>query len=44
MHTVPSMGLTEEPTHIWEVGEPAPLEIPVPRHEPAVPELEPARL
>ena len=43
MYSVPRMGLTEEPTHVWEVGEPAPLEIPVPCHEPAVPELEPAR-
>jgi len=38
------MSFTEEPTHIWEVGEPAPFEITQPCHEPAVPELEPACL
>ena len=42
--TVPRMSFTEEPSHVWEVGAPAPLEIPEPchEHEPAVPELEPA--
>ena len=40
--TVPRMSFTEEPSHVWEVGAPAPLEIPEPGHEPAVPELEPA--
>ena len=30
MHTVPRLDLTEEPTHVWEIGEPAPLEAPVP--------------
>jgi hypothetical protein len=40
--TAPTMSLTEEPSHIWEVGAPAPLEMPEPCHEPAVPELEPA--
>lgn len=44
MQTSPMMGLTEEPTRVWEVGEPVPLEITEPCHEPAVPELEPARL
>jgi hypothetical protein len=39
---VPRMSFTEEPSHVWEVGAPAPLEIPEPCHEPAVPELEPA--
>jgi len=36
------MSFTEEPSRVWEVGEPAPLEVPEPCHEPAVPELEPA--
>jgi hypothetical protein len=40
--TVPRISFTEEPSHVWEVGAPAPLEIPEPCHEPAVPELEPA--
>lgn len=44
MYTVPRMGLTEEPSRVWEVGEPVPLEIPEPCHEPAVPEHEPARV
>jgi hypothetical protein len=39
---VPRMSFTEEPSHVWEVGAPAPLEVPEPCHEPAVPELEPA--
>ena len=35
------LALTEEPSRVWEVGAPAPLELPEPCHEPAVPELEP---
>ena len=34
---------TEEPTRVWEIGEPEPFATPEPSHEPAVPELEPAR-
>jgi len=30
MHTVPRMGLTEEPAHVWEISELPPLEAPVP--------------
>jgi hypothetical protein len=41
--TVPRLSFTEEPTRVWEVGEPVPFEIPEPRHEPALPQLEPAR-
>jgi hypothetical protein len=37
----PRMGLTEEPTQIWEIPEPVPFEFPLPSHEPAVPDLEP---
>jgi hypothetical protein len=44
VHRVPRMSLTQEPTHVWEVGQPAPFEITEPCHEPALPELEPARL
>ena len=36
------MALTEGPTRIWEVAEPTPIEVPLPSHEPAEPELEPA--
>ena len=43
-HIASRMSFTEEPTHIWEVGEPAPFEITEPCHEPAVPELELARI
>jgi hypothetical protein len=39
----PRLSFTEEPSRVWEVGEPVPFEIPEPRHEPALPELEPAR-
>jgi cation diffusion facilitator CzcD-associated flavoprotein CzcO len=38
----PRMGLTEEPTHIWEIPEPVPFEFPLPSHEPAVPVHAPA--
>jgi hypothetical protein len=41
--TVPRMGFTQEPTRVWEVGEPVPFEVPEPCHEPALPELEAAR-
>jgi hypothetical protein len=34
------MSFTEEPTRVWEVGEPVPFEIPESGHEPTVPELE----
>lgn len=44
MNDATRMTLTEEPTRVWEVGEPLPFEIPEPCHEPDVPELEPARL
>lgn len=44
IQAVPRMGLTEEPTRVWEVGEPVPFEIPEPCCEPAVPEHEPARV
>lgn len=40
--TAPRMSFTEEPSRVWEIDAPAPLEIPEPCHEPAVPELEPA--
>jgi hypothetical protein len=43
VHTAPRMGLTQEPTSVWEVGEPVPFEIPESCHEPAVSEIEPAR-
>lgn len=36
------LSFTEEPTRVWEIGEPEPVEIPEPSHEPDVPELEPA--
>ncbi len=42
MHDVTRMSFTEEPTRVWEVGEPLPLDIPEPRHEPDVPGFEPA--
>jgi len=42
MHDLTMMSFTEEPTRVWEVGEPLPLEIPEHCHEPDVPELEPA--
>jgi hypothetical protein len=35
------MGFTEEPSRVWEIGDPVPFEIPEPSHEPDVPELEP---
>ena len=42
VHTMPRMGFTQEPTHVWEVGEPTPFETPEPCREPALPKLEPA--
>ena len=42
MHDMlPRMRLTEEPTHVWEIPEPTPFEIPVPRHDPATSQPEP---
>lgn len=37
------LSFTEEPTRVWEIGEPQPFELPQPSHEPDVPELEPAQ-
>jgi hypothetical protein len=36
------LSFTEQPTRVWEIGEPLPFEIPEPCHEPDVPEPEPA--
>jgi hypothetical protein len=36
------LSFTEEPTRVWEIGEPQPFAIPEPSHEPDVPELQPA--
>ncbi len=38
---VGTMRFTDEPTHLWEIPEPSPVEIPVPSHDPAVPESHP---
>jgi hypothetical protein len=39
--STPTMSLTGPATQIWEIPEPAPLEFPLPSHEPAVPSPEP---
>jgi hypothetical protein len=36
-----TMRFTDEPTHLWDLPEPSPVEFPVPRHDPALPEHEP---
>ncbi len=38
---VPTMRFTDEPTHLWEIPEPSPVEIPVPSYDPALPEPQP---
>jgi hypothetical protein len=38
---VGTMRFTDEPTHLWEIPEPSPVEFPVPSHDPAVPEPQP---
>jgi len=35
------MRFADEPTHLWEIPEPSPLEFPVPGGDPALPEPEP---
>lgn len=37
-----TMRFTDEPTHLWEIPEPLPVEIDVPCHVPALPEPGPA--
>lgn len=38
---VGTMRFTDEPTHLWEIPEPSPAEIPVLSHDPAVSEPQP---
>ena len=36
-----TMRFTDEPTHLWDIPEPSPVEIPAPCHDPALPEPQP---
>jgi hypothetical protein len=37
------MSFTDQPTHVWQAPEPAPLELPLPSHEPATASPAPRR-